>query len=351
VAISTAVYGKTQFRFAIAKESTFGTAITADASFQELHITEPPTLDTASAVVTDETPRIDGSAVLSRYDIYKTQAGAITTVTVSGILTKESAPLLIYGAMQNVTEGAATPYLKTSTWDRTTVPEGDEGSQVFFTLALHDPVSGEAKEVTSAFLKTLELTWDAASNGGRVAFNATFVSGLQLITTANYTPGSWKGVSSDFFTLSDLDTKTVAGSDVVASNFSLSIDNGATFYGVDASGYAEGCAVGATGGKGFTASGSITVKYDANTKDLFDKALANPTTAANTADLEIILLWLTTGDDGHLGFTCNAVLDSANYNFGSDVGVMRDLPFKCVDDGTATAALVLTVADDTDRTW
>ena len=336
MAISSAVYSKTAFRFAIAQETTFGTAITTQASFQELHITEPPTLDTATAVVTDETPRIDGSAVMGVGDIYKTQAGAITTVTVSGILTTPVLELLLEGVFQN----KATSSLEdTYAWDSSTSVIGDPASQTFFTLALHDPISGEGKQLTSAFLKTLEITWDAGSNGGRASFNATFISGLALGTTSTFTPASWTSPGTAYFTTSGLDTKTLNSAEIVTNNFSFSLDNGATFWGVDSSGYAEGCTVGAAGGKGYVASGSVSVKYDANTDDLIDYALANP--AAGSADI-ILALTFNSGDaTNELSFTANCVLDSANYNFGQDAGVFRDLPFKCVYESTTDAITVV----------
>jgi hypothetical protein len=336
MAISTAVYSKTQFRCAIAQETTFGTAITTQSSFQELHITEPPTLDTATAVVTDETPRIDGSAVMGVGDIYKTQAGAITTVTVSGILTTPVLELLLEGVFQNKSSVTA---IDTYAWDSSTSVIGDPDDQTFFTLALKDPIDGEGKQLTSAFLKTLEITWDAGSNGGRASFSATFISGLALGTTGTFTPASWTSPGRAYFTTSGLDTKQINQFDVVTNNFSFSFDNGATFWGVNSNGYAEGCTVGAAGGKGYVATGSISVKYDTETEDLIDKALANPT--AGSANIPLALVFNDGDVTNQLVFSANCVLDSANYNFGQDAGVFRDLPFKCVYESTTDAISVI----------
>jgi len=336
MAISTAVYSKTAFRFAIAQESTFGTAITTQSSFQELHITEPPTLDTATAVVTDETPRIDGSAVMSVGDIYKTTAGAITTVTVSGILTTPVLELLLEGAFQNKSTDASED---TYAWDSSTSVIGDPASQTFFTLALHDPISGEGKQLTSAFLKTLEITWDAGSNGGRASFSATFISGRALGTTSTFTPGDWTPAGTAYFSTNWLTTKQINLSDIVTNNFSFSLDNGATFWGANVTGHAEGCTVGAAGGKGYVATGSISVKYDANTANLIDYALTNPT--AGSADKRLDLTFNGGDATNELSITANCVFDSANYNFGQDAGVFRDLPFRCAFDGSADAITVV----------
>jgi hypothetical protein len=337
MAISTAVYSKTQFRFAIAKETTFGTSISTQSSFQELHITEPPTLDTATAVVTDVTPRIDGTAVLASSDIYKTQAGAITTVTVSGILTTPVLELLLEGVFQNKATSSAED---TYEWDYLTEPLGDDADQTFFTLALHDPISAEGKEVTSAFLKTLEITWDAGSNGGRASFSATFISGLELGISKTFTPGSWSTPGTAYFATTGLDGKNVSGYDVVTNNFSFTLDNGATFWGVDADGFAEGCTVGAAGGKGYTASGSISVKYDPNTRSLIDSVLANGTR---------LPIWLTFNDgdaNNKLYISAYGAPDSANYNFGQDAGVFRDLAFTCAAYGSSEA-IRFVVGDNT----
>jgi hypothetical protein len=336
MAISTAVYSKTAFRVAIANETTFGTPVTLQTLFQELHITEPPTLDTATAVVVDETPRIDGSAVMGVGDIYKTQAGAITTVTVSGILTTPVLNLLLVGVFQNNTYLAPQT---TYAWDSSTSVIGDPDDQFFFTLALHDPISGEGKQLTSAFLKTLEITWDAGSNGGRASFSATFISGLALGTTETFTPSSWISPGTAYFTTSGLDTKTLNSDAIVTNNFSFSFDNGATFWGVNSNGYAEGCTVGAAGGKGYVATGSISAKYDDYTKSTIDKALANP--AAGSADIPLSLVFNSGDATNQLRFTAHCVLDSANYNFGQDAGVFRDLPFKCVYESTTDAITVV----------
>jgi len=244
--------------------------------------------------------------------------------------------LLLEGVFQN----KATSSLEdTYAWDSSTSVIGDPASQTFFTLALHDPISGEGKQLTSAFLKTLEITWDAGSNGGRASFSATFISGLALSTTETFTPASWTSPGTAYFTTSGLDTKTLNTAEIVTNNFSFSLDNGATFWGVDSSGYAEGCTVGAAGGKGYVASGSISAKYDTNTEDLIDKALANPT--AGSADI-ILALTFNSGDaTNEVSITANCVLDSANYNFGQDAGVFRDLPFKCVYESTTDAITVV----------
>ena len=340
MAISQVVYGKTQFRFAFVEETTFGTPVSVASLLQECHITEPPTLDTATAVIVDETPRIDGSAVLSTSDIYKTTGGAITSVTVTGILTTPVLEMLLEGVFQNKSTSTSED---TYEWGPDTSALGDGADQTFFTLALHDPASGKGKRVTSAFLKTLEISWEPGSNGGRASFSATFISGLPLEYDQDFTPASWSSPGTSFFTTSGLDAKRVDSNDVVLGSFSLSLDNGATFYGCDTSGYAEGCAVGASG-KGYVASGNVSVKYDENTNSLITKALTNPT--GGTADIPITLTFNSGDAINQVAITANAVLDSANLNYGGSAGVMLDLPFKCAWEST-TSGLTIVVGDNT----
>jgi len=343
---STNVHASSDFRVGIAEESAFGTAITAQGSFYELHITENPQVDWGG-LIRESVKRSNGKRVKDNKDVFLQTAGGTYTVSVSGVLTDTTADLLLFGAMQDMaSEGGTTPYTKVFHIDRnTTQPDfgGDAGK--FFTMLLSNPASGENIQLKSMVISSLSITSDA-SNGGRASFSATFFTGFAPTYGATATTSSWVAPATDYYIFQQATAKTIGGNALVVGSFNVTVENGATRVGFDSSGNPQTYAMGL--GDGYMVTGEVSCKYDANTKDIVDTFLANPT--AGSAEQAIIMEFGTSGSDGHLKFDVNAIYSGNSLDFGNEAGVFVSLPFEGVDDGT-NEAIEVTISNATDRSW
>ena len=343
------VYAPSEFRVALAEESTFGTPITAQGSFKELMVTEATQPD-YSNLIQDRAKKSDGKRVMSHTDHFVSKTGSDFQVSVSGIATDLTLDLLVFGVMQDMTsEAASTPFMKIWEWDGssgTTDFSANEGK--FFTINGYNPATDESWQMTSAVLKDLTLTADPGTNGGRLSYSATFISGfLPVQTGLTVTPASWVSPGADFYLFQSLNTKTVGGSNIVPSSISMVWGNGATRVGYDSSGEAQNYAIG-VGGEGLTFNGELSVKYDANTKDEIDTFLLDP--SQGSAEKAIIIQWGDGSADGTAKFDINAVYTGNSLDFGNEAGVFVNLPFSGVDDGT-NEAIEVSIANAKDRGW
>ena len=409
MAIDSNIYSPTQFRFAIAQESVFGTAkttttgaITAFASgsttvvtsathglsdgdfvyitgttsyngywvisnkdtntftiqaafvdddgtgtwystpFHELLITEPVQFPT-DGLVRDKAKKSDGKRVWSNTDTYINTHGSGYTTSVTGILTDLTADLLLYGVMQDVTEAAGTPFLKTFEWDGSTTGNNSGAPYKFFTLNGYDPGADMSWSLESAVIQSLDISAAYGTNGGRASFTAVFYSGFPPVNGATVTPSQWIPHGTDYYPIYTLQTKTVATADVVVDSFNINWNNGAVRVGADANGDAQTYHF-----PMFDVTGSAKVKYDANTLTELAKFVLTPD--GGSAESQINLVWGNGSADGTLAFDINAIYTGNGKDFGNEAGVFVDLPFEGVDDGTSEAIEVL-CANATDRSW
>jgi len=347
MAISSNVYTAPQFRVGIAEEATLGTAITTQSSFKELEITNTP-FPSYDGVVREVRKRADGKRVLSNTDIYVDEEGGDGyTVQVDGILTDKIADLLIYGSMQDLdSEGANTPYLKTFEWDGSTDGDNSGSPYKFYTVNGYSPASGESWALTSCIIKTLTISSDPGTNGGRASYSATFWTGYKPSLGATVTPGSWTTPGTDYYVHQLLNTKAIDGTtdNLVVGSFSITFENNVSRVGYDSSGDPQLYVF-----PQFDVTGELSVKYDANTKDEIDNFVTNP--EGGSAETQIYIHWGDGSADGTLLFDVNAIYTAApTPDFGNEAGVMVTLPFQGVDDGS-NEAVEVKIANAIDRTW
>ena len=347
MAASTNVYSSKDYRVGIAQETAMGTANTTQAQFYELDITESPQLDWGG-VIRESVKRSNAKRVKDYRDVYVATAGGSYTVSISGVLTDTTADLLFYGCMQDlVSEGGSSPFTKTFEWDAdTTQPDfgGDAGK--YFTMLLASPAAQESVQLKSCVIQSLTVSGDPGSNGGRLSYTAVFYTGYAPTYNSTATTSSWVAPATDYYVFQSAATKSVAGNDIVAGSFSFTWENGAVRVGYDSSGNPETYAMGL--GDGYVFTGEVAAKYDANTKDLVDTWLTNPT--AGSAEHQVIFEWGSSGADGHLKFLVNAIYTGNTLDFGNEAGVFVSLPFEGVDDGTNEAVEVI-ISNATDRSW
>ena len=347
MAASTNIYSAKDYRVAIAEESAMGTAITSQGSFKELQITEAPQLDWGG-VIRESVKRSNGKRVKDYRDVYVATAGGSYTVTVTGVLTDLTVDLLTYGVMQDlVSEAGSGTYAKIFEWDSsTTQPDFGGNAGKYYTLLLARPAAAESIALTSCVIQSLTITGDPGANGGRLGFSATFYTGYAPTYSSTATTSSWVSSGTDYYVFQSASAKTINSNDVVVGSFSLNWENGVARVGYDSSGNPETYAMGL--GDGYSFTGEVSAKYDANTKDLVDTWLTNPT--AGSAEHNVTLAWGSSGSDGYLKFDCNAIYAGNTLDFGNEAGVFVSLPFEGVDDGS-NEAIEVTIENSTDRSW
>ena len=346
MAIQQDTYSPHGFRLGISKQATWGTAITDQAAFLELWLTNRP--EQASTPLMDETKRADGSSVHSILDRYISEVGGEHTIAVEGVLTLAQAAHLIFGSVQYITSEGADPFAKVFTLGAAVTPPSTVAC--ILTVLIADPTGNNVMFKDCVF-KTMTFSQAPGSAGGRVAFSGTLYTGCVVDTTSvTATPASWIAPGTAYYGLSNLDIPTINVSgggalDVVVFGWSLTIDNGAKVYpAFDSSGHALGMAIGA-GTAGIAITGELSVKYDTNTKSAYGDFLAG--------SMMVISLpfYATTSTD--LSFVINARHKAQpTKDFGSDSGVQITYNFEAINNPTGpVSALVVTVEDGTDRSW
>lgn len=339
------VYAPTQFQIGLDEEATYGTAVASSSVTKRLMITEPSQIDYGN-VITDITKKADGSRTMQLNDHFISKAGSDYSATVTGIATDDTLDYLIYGVMQDlVSEASATPYMKIFEWDNASgaVDFSANGGK-FFTLHGYSPATDESWQLKSCIISELTLTADPGTNGGRLTYSATFVSGFAPIQTGLSTdPTVWDDYATDFYLFQALNTKTIGGSAVVPSSFSLTLNNAWSRVGFDSSGDAQNYSLG-VGGDGLAATGELNVKYDANTKDEVADFLAGTANA-------IIVQWGDGTADGTLKFEIESHYTGNTMDFGNDAGVFVTLPFMGTGTAASTETIQIDMANTVDRTW
>lgn len=344
MAINGLVHAGTETRFGFVEEATFGTAIADDQAFTVLECDLPTGID--MGIFQDIGVKNTNSRVAQNDQDYHTPTGGIRVIPVNNIRCRvtDLAPLL-YGVMQSVSESATTPYTKTYTWDGsegtpTTQPDFSASAGYFATLGVRGPIASKHYKFTSAIARTLELSGSTAP-GATVMANAEFMSGFAPSVTANYS-GAWAYATQSYFNATQLSTKTLGGSDLVVYDWSFKFDNKGARVGSNSSGYAETYAVGIPE---YELTGSITVKYDANSVTAIANFLAGTSSA-------LVIAIGTGGQAGHLNITCPAIVHTGPaMDYGRAEGQAITLPFKALYDAGGNPLVTVTLSDAVDRSW
>ncbi len=350
MAIDTKSYHRTSVRCAIASQAAWGTANTTQAEFYELHITDLVKIDASSAMLEDASKRSDGSRVETITDIYRNAAGGEYTVQIKGIATRETLSMLLYGVMQDiVSEADIDPYQRVFEWDEATTQKiaATGLPNYLLTFLLADPVSAENKQLHTCVVKSLQLESDPGANAGRMSFTATLYTGFPAVTSSiTATVADWVDPTQQFFVHQLLQTKTVAGADVVVGKYSLSLENEVTRHGYTTTGAPEYYAFGTP-----KVSGSLDVKYDANTVDFPDAFFISPS-AAGAADFAIVMVWGATGGALFLSLDVWAIYAGDPWERADNAGVLfMTIPFKGVVAPGAAEAIEVKINDGVNRAW
>ena len=198
-------------------------------------------------------------------------------------------------------------------------------------LQIQNPDAAKGRYMYSAICDSLTLSMDAGTNGGKLTTSGTFFGGYRpiqydnsSITIADTEVSSYGGHQNIF----EMDNVSIGGNAVICKSFSVTITNPVARAGHQ--GIAE-AAPGSTGtvfgqpdayvrAGNITVEGSMTVKYDDNSRGLLDNWLNGTSTA------------IIFGDAAVGAATCFIGIPAAkftgyNKDYAAEDGVYIELPF------------------------
>jgi hypothetical protein len=240
-------------------------------------------------------------------------------------------------------------YTKVFEWDEATTQKiaATGLPNYLLTFLLADPIAAENKQLHSCVVKTLQIDSDPGANAGRVSFTATLYSGFPPVTgSVTATVASWVAPTQNFYVHQLLQTKMIDTAAVVCSNFSLTLENEVVRHGFGTTGGPELYVFGTP-----KVTGSMSVKYDANTVALPDAYFISPS-AAGAADFAIVMEWGTALALGHLKLDIWAIYNGDPWERSDNGGALfMNVPFKgvCVPGGSE--AIEITISDSVARAW
>ncbi|MBD3403517.1 hypothetical protein GF420_11520, partial [candidate division GN15 bacterium] len=180
----------------IAQQSTWGTAIADNAAFTKL-LVEPTTFEL------DVKKRDNPSSVGTRNKTYgqvvHDTKGAMLMISLSGFARRNDLVQLLYGKIQGVTEGAASPYSKTYVFGDTQ-PDFASDAGHFLTVIERDPTSSRSLKGADMIVQQLTLTLNA---GERLQYSAELV-GRGVPDHDSNPSGTWTLVDGNFWHFEDL---------------------------------------------------------------------------------------------------------------------------------------------------
>lgn len=328
-------------RYGIAQQSVWGTRIADNAAVVELDC-EHTMVEAAYNV--RENPGAHGTRSKRTGDVITDTKGVMPTFKLSGVVKKDELPHFLYGCIQQVSEGATTPYAKTFNF-LTSQPAFTSDAGYFFTFFERDPDASQTVVVTDCIVKTLKLSCEAS---GRLMYEAECVGRLAIVYNSDPS-GTWTRQDTDiadYFFFEHIDTATAdfTGSspqNVTLKAFEITFGhNDIVGVGHDGSGNKEYPSL-----SGRKVEGSITVVKDAQTQT------ARANIAANTA-VGIAIKWGDGTADGDLTIDFDCKLTDIKHD--NDDGIYgAQWSFEALDDSAdATYELLkIIAADAVDRSW
>jgi len=314
MAIDSNVFSGKQFELYLANESgNMGTAESTNGNFIKLAVNSVSDVD-FSGITQERNLRV-GQQVKKPTDHFVSQKGASYTMQFEWIVDHKEG---LQKLMQLISEDTSSAFEVSGSFSPGVYSHGAATGQTA-TVIISNPNSGDDRTLTSCILTELTLSMDSGSDGGRLKASGTFYTGykptLGISTVApSGTETAWNK------TIFDCTGKTVGGSDVVASAFSMTMNYPGIRIGYQGS---DADPEQYSRADEYTASGSINVKYDYNTDGEIAHFLAGTEKAVRV------------GDASTVDISCPQVMYTGfNTAFDNPEGSMVEIPFDCVADGS-----------------
>lgn len=183
------IYTSKDKRYAIAQQTTFGTAIADSAAFVELDC-QP--FEINPDIRTLEGEGSHGIRAKNASDVQLHGHGAMPSVQLQGVAKKNELDWHVAAFFQNASEGATTPYSKTFTFPATQ-PDFSADAGYFFTLISRNPDASKSQKITDMIAKSLELNIDM---GGVLMYSVELV-GRGAVGRTSDPSGTWTRAAAD----------------------------------------------------------------------------------------------------------------------------------------------------------
>ena len=314
MAIDSNVYSSKQFELFIAPQTTMGTANTTNSEFVKLDLVNVTDVDFGGGLIQERALR-SGQQIKKSTDHYVSQKGASASLEFEWVVSHKEGLIQL---MKMISEDTATPFELAGSFSPAVYNHGADTGQKA-TVIVSNPNTADDRVLHSAVLSNLDLSMDSGIEGGRLIASGTLFSGYKPTVGASTVAPT--GTETAYVkTIYDCTTKQLGGSDVVAKSVSLSFGYPATRVGFQGAS-AETEQYGRSGEYALT--GTVSVKYDANTDQELGQFLGGSTRAVTFGDGSTIQFSVPTSV--YTGYT----IDLGD----SEEGAFVEVPFE----GTANA--------------
>ena len=285
MAISTASYSSSAFKFAIAEQDAFGTVTAAGGN--AYHALDVDSISSPSLNLNQALDVRSGSRVLQTTDFFHTKVGAIAEISVSGTATTNALDILLENIMGEAEGSASGVYSFLSNASAQSVGSGDSSQAgTLISIVMISPISAMDLGFKDCVVTALSLSGDAGTEGGRIKFSATFKTGSAVDATQTTSVGAVDTAftaASENYTMNSWTAgyrQLVGVADLVMSSFTLNLTNDANFLGLVSTGYETISRAGE-----FSATLDATVKYDDKVQAFFENFQDQVTGASEGATL------------------------------------------------------------------
>lgn len=335
--MATEVYVPQDVRLGIKEQATWGTAELESAAFKTI------LADSAAVAGPDvkilELPQSRANRYMDIDDFVIHEKGAMPRLAISGFdVRKTDLADFLYAFFQKVTEGAATPYSKTFTFN-TAQPDFTNSGGFYLTVAQDNPGATDDILVRDCIVEQLAFKLEA---GDVLRASANMVGRGTPNLTGNMS-GTWTVASKSHFHIEDLARFTINfGGEASPTLIGLDVNLVQTVFGVgqDSGDFAT------LGLKGY--GGELTLRMIWNGTSADCAGYFQGGTRG-----EINFGWgnASAGTvDGDLDFTLNGFIDDYKHEEGD--ALIASVKVKLVADATnSKVPATIILADAVDRSW
>ena len=313
--INANVYSPAQWQLAIKPEATYGTKNVG--TMQLVNVDSGVSITDAPTIFNEY--RSGSGRTKKSVDYFATEEGSLKTISFSGVADTTVLPILLENCV-GVAESSGTVDVAYN-YSGTSFKIGGTGAANIksLTVALVSPIAANTRVYAGCVVDQLTITDDAGADGGRRRFSATLLS-RDNPSNDQATPSSMAVYGATYYSFWDLETKkAVDGNDMVMNKVELSIKSNVKIIGVGTDGKGE---VIDRGVPGIEITGSVGVKYDANTMSLYQDF-------ADGDDIVIQVSNHATIGSASMGFKATQCKITGDLNPGdADGAVFIDIPFE-----------------------
>ena len=334
MAINNKAYSPKEFQFLIAEQNNFGTLEQAGSTLPYVAID----VDSIGSPTMNLNQTLDvrtGSRVLQATDFFQDNLNKVMEFSVSGTTTTEALDLML----GNITFGDTAPYSLASNQGANFLASDatNQSANQILSIIYKSPASGHTLAFRDCFCTSISLTGDAATEGGRVKFSATFKSGsIPILDDSTIAADTAISSNNQYMSSWDADDRIIAGhSNMLVNSFTFNIENDVTFSGVTSTGFEQIARAGE-----ISATAEFNIKYDDNTDVMFKNFHDQVTGASEGATL---MAHQATLVDGAFGFKLpNSVMTSVAFSEGDIMAL--DVSVKAVGSGVGDSGAIFEVS-------